>query len=226
MPTGLSPCRSARSTTPSYVGRIGIGRIFSGTMHSGERLLVIKNDGTRYETPIKQLYTFEALGREEAESAHAGDIVAVVGVEDADIGDMLTCRLDPVELDPIHVEEPTMSVVFAASTSPLVGQEGDIVGGRQLKERLLREAESNISMRIAETEDKTGMEVAGRGVLHLSVLMETMRREGYEFQVGRPQVIFKKEGGKRLEPIELAVVDVPATTPARSSRSSARAAAR
>ena len=102
-----------------------------------------------------------------------------------------------------------MSVVFEASTSPLVGQEGDIVGGRQLKERLAREAEANISMRISETEDKTGTEVAGRGVLHLSVLMETMRREGYEFQVGRPQVILKEEGGKKLEPIEQAVVDVP-----------------
>jgi GTP-binding protein len=193
----------------SYVGRIGIGRIFAGTMHSGDRVLIVKNDNTRFEARIKQLYTFEALGREEAESAHAGDIVAVVGVEDVDIGDMLTCHIEPVKLDPIHVEEPTMSVVFAASTSPLVGQEGEIVGGRQIKERLLKEAESNISMRIVETGDKTGMEVSGRGVLHISVLMETMRREGYEFQVGRPQVIFKEEGGKRLEPIELAVVNVP-----------------
>jgi len=123
---------------------------------------------------------------------------------------MFTCRLDPVRLDPIHVEEPTMSVVFSASTSPLVGKEGTIVGGRHIKERLLREAESNISMRITESADKSGMEVAGRGVLHLSVLMETMRREGYEFQVGRPQVILKKEAGRTLEPIEQAVVDAPA----------------
>jgi GTP-binding protein len=165
----------------NYVGRIGIGRIFSGTMRTGDRILVIKNDGSRYQANVKQLYTFEALGRAEAAEAHAGDIVAVVGIDDADIGDMFTCRLEPVTLDPIHVEEPTMSVVFEPSTSPLVGQEGDIVGGRQLKERLAREAESNISMRITETEDKTGMEVAGRGILHLSVLMETMRREGYEF---------------------------------------------
>ena len=193
----------------SFVGRIGIGRVFSGTLHNGERILVVKNDGSRYQATVKGLYTFEALGRQEAEAVHAGDICAVVGIEDADIGDMFTCRIEPVVLDPIHVEEPTMSVVFAASTSPLVGQEGDIVGGRQIKERLLREAESNISMRIVETEDKGGMEVAGRGVLHLSVLMETMRREGYEFQVGRPQVIIKQEGGKKLEPIEIAVVDVP-----------------
>ncbi len=193
----------------SFVGRIGIGRVFSGTMHSGDSILVIKNDGSRYRATVKELYTFEALGRKEAASAHAGDICAVVGVEDADIGDMFTCRVDPVQLDPIHVEEPTMSVVFSASTSPLSGQEGTIVGGRQLKERLVREAESNISMRIAETRQRDSMEVAGRGVLHLSVLMETMRREGYEFQVGRPQVILKEEGGKTLEPVEQAVVDVP-----------------
>ncbi len=194
----------------NYVGRIGIGRIFSGTMESGARVLVIKNDGSRYMAQVKQLYTFEALGRQEATSAHAGDIVAVVGMEDCDIGDMFTSELDPIQLDPIHVEEPTMSVVFSASTSPLVGQEGKIVGGRQLKERLMRESQANISMRIEETADRTGIEVAGRGVLHLSVLMETMRREGYEFQVGRPQVIFKQDGGKTLEPIELAVVDVTA----------------
>ena len=193
----------------SFVGRIGIGRVFSGTIHDGERILVVKNDGSRYQATVKELYTFEGMGRAEAESAHAGDICAVVGVEDADIGDMFTCRIEPVVLEPIHVEEPTMSVVFSANTSPLVGTEGDIVGGRQIKERLQHEAESNISMRIAETADKTGMEVAGRGVLHLSVLMETMRREGYEFQVGRPQVILKKDGGKTLEPIEIAVVDVP-----------------
>jgi GTP-binding protein len=192
-----------------YVGRIGIGRIFSGTLRRGDRILVMKNDGSRYDAEVSRLFTFEALGREEAESAHAGDIVAVVGVEDADIGDMLTCPVSPQTLDPIHLEEPTMSVVFSASTSPLVGREGEIVGGRQLKERLMREKASNISMRIVETEGRDGMEVSGRGVLHLSVLMETLRREGYEFQVGRPRVILKEENGRTLEPIELAVVDVP-----------------
>ena len=193
----------------SFVGRIGIGRVFSGTLHNGERILVVKNDGSRYQANVKDLFTFEGMGRQHAEEVHAGDICAVVGIEDAAIGDMF-CRIDPIRLDPIHVEEPTMSVVFSASTSPLVGQEGKIVGGRQIKERLLREADSNISMNISETPDKGGMEVAGRGVLHLSVLMETMRREGYEFQVGRPTVIMKAEGGKKLEPIEQAVVDVPA----------------
>jgi GTP-binding protein len=194
----------------SFVGRIGIGRIFSGTIHNGERILVIKNDGSRYQAIVKDLLTFEGMGRKQADSAHAGDICAIVGIEDADIGDMFTSRVDPIRLAAIHVEEPTMSVVFQASTSPLVGQEGTIVGGRQIKARLEHEAESNISMRITETADKSGMEVAGRGVLHLSVLMETMRREGFEFQVGRPQVILKKDKGKTFEPVELAVVDVPA----------------
>ena len=206
-PIALQVCQIDYS---NYLGRIGVGRVFSGTLKSGMRIEVIKNDGTRFSAQIKQLFTFEALGHVEATEASAGDIAAVVGVDDTDIGDMYTSAENPIRLEPIHVEEPTMSVVFEASTSPLVGKEGTIVGGRQIKERLQREAESNISMRITETEDKRGMEVAGRGVLHLSVLMETMRREGFEFQVGRPQVILHEdEHGHKLEPIELATVDVP-----------------
>ncbi|MDR1774964.1 MAG: translational GTPase TypA [Actinomycetes bacterium] len=209
-PTGPVALQICQIDYSSYVGRIGVGRIYSGTLRSGQRLTVMKNDGTRFTANVKQLFTFEALGRVEAESAGAGDIAAVVGVDDTDIGDLYTTADEPPALTPIEVEEPTMSVVFEASTSPLVGQEGTIVGGRQLKERLLREAESNIAMRITETEDKRGMEVAGRGVLHLSVLMETMRREGFEFQVGRPAVIIKRgANGEKLEPIELAAVDVP-----------------
>ncbi len=193
-----------------YLGRIGTGRIFSGSLKHGDRVLVIKNNGeTRYETTIKNLFTFEALGRQECEEAFAGDIVAVVGVDDADIGDTITSIENPVEMEAIEVEEPTLSVVFEASNSPLVGREGDIVGARQLKERLMREGEANISMRIAELEDKSGVEVAGRGVLHLSVLMETMRREGFEFQVGRPRVLFKKIDGQKMEPIEEASVETP-----------------
>ena len=206
-PVALQICTVDHS---SFVGRIGVGRLFSGTIHKNEPALVIKNDGTRYNTTIKQVFTFEELGKKEQLEVHAGDIVAVVGVDDADIGDMVTSRETPVRLDPIEIEEPTMAVVFEASNSPLVGREGEIVGARQLKERLMREAESNISMRISELEDKSGIEVAGRGVLHLSVLMETMRREGFEFQVGRPRVIIKKdEEGRKLEPIEEATVDVP-----------------
>ena len=193
-----------------YVGRIGTGRLFSGSIEAGQQVLVLKNnDAARYETNVKHLYTFEALGREEAQSAEAGDIIAIVGVEDADVGDVVTDIENPVEMEPIEVEEPTLSVIFEASSSPLVGKEGDIVGGRQLKERLMREGEANISMRIEELEDKSGIEVAGRGILHLSVLMETMRREGYEFQVGRPRVLYKTVDGVKMEPIEDASVETP-----------------
>ena len=193
-----------------YVGRIGTGRLYSGKIATGDKVLVIKNSGDeRYETVVKQLYTFEALGRQEAQEAFAGDIIAITGVDDADIGDVVTDIENPVEMEAIEVEEPTLAIVFEASTSPLVGREGDIVGARQLKERLLKEGESNISMRITELEDKSGVEVAGRGILHLSVLMETMRREGFEFQVGRPKVLFKKVNGVDMEPIEDAAVETP-----------------
>ncbi len=193
----------------SYEGRIGVGRLHSGTIHEKEQVLVVKADGDARTAQIRKVYTFENLGKAEVPEATAGDIVAVIGIEDADIGDIITDPENPQTLDPIAVEEPTMAIVFEASTSPLVGREGDIVGARQLKERLLREKESNISMRINELEDKSGIEVAGRGVLHLSVLMETMRREGFEFQVGRPRVVYKVEDGQKLEPIEEATVDVP-----------------
>lgn len=206
-PVALQVCTVDHS---SYEGRIGIGRLHSGTLHEKEQVLVVQPDGNQYNAQIRKVYTFENLGKAEVPEAHAGDIVAVIGVEQADIGDIITDPEQPVEMEPIAVEEPTMAVVFEASTSPLVGREGDIVGARQLKERLMREKESNISMRIEETEDKTGIRVAGRGVLHLSVLMETMRREGFEFQVGRPQVVYKTdEAGNKLEPIEEATIDVP-----------------
>ena len=206
-PVALQVCTVDHS---SYEGRIGVGRLHSGTIHEKEQVLVVRPDGTQAAGQIRKVYTFDKLGKVEVPEAHAGDIIAVIGIEDADIGDVITDPENPVEMPPIAVEEPTMSVVFEASSSPLVGRDGDIVGARQLKERLMREKESNISMRINETEDKSGIEVAGRGVLHLSVLMETMRREGFEFQVGRPQVVYKTaEDGSKLEPIEEATVDVP-----------------
>ena len=194
----------------SYVGRIGIGRIWSGTVHAGEQIMVVKNDGSRQMAKVKQLFTFDYLGRTECAEVHAGDIGAVVGIDGTDIGDVYTDPENPVELDPIEIDPPTLSIVFEPSNSPLVGRDGDIVGGRQLKERLMAERENNVTMRIEELPDKTGIEVAGRGILHLSVLMETMRREGYEFQVGRPRVLYKKgEDGQRLEPVEQAVVECP-----------------
>ena len=194
----------------NFVGRIGIGRVYSGTIHDGDRILVVKNDGERKAAQVKQLFTFDYLGRTECSEVGAGDIAAVVGVDSTDIGDVYTDPENPVELEPIEIDPPTLSIVFEASTSPLVGRDGDIVGARQLKERLMLERENNVTMRIEELPDKSGVEVSGRGILHLSVLMETMRREGFEFQVGRPRVLFKKdEDGRRQEPIEQAVVECP-----------------
>lgn len=194
----------------NFVGRIGIGRVYSGTIHTGDQILVVKNDGERKTATVKQLFTFDYLGRTECSEVSAGDIAAVVGVDNTDIGDVYTDPENPVELDPIEIDPPTLSIVFEASTSPLVGRDGDIVGARQLKERLFNERENNVTMRIEELPDKSGVEVSGRGILHLSVLMETMRREGYEFQVGRPRVLFKKdENGNLQEPIEQAVVECP-----------------
>ncbi|MBM7000102.1 translational GTPase TypA [bacterium] len=195
-----------------FVGRIGVGRIYSGVIHDGDRIAVIKNNGSRTDCTVRQLFTFDYLGRKECSEAMAGDICAVVGVEGTDIGDVYTSVDDPQHLDPIMVDPPTLSIVFEASTSPLVGRESqnDIVGARQLKERLMQEKESNITMDIHETDDHTGVVVSGRGILHLSVLMESMRREGFEFQVGRPQVIYKEgDNGERLEPYEEAVVETP-----------------
>lgn len=194
----------------NFVGRIGIGRVYSGTIHTGDQILVVKNDGERKTATVKQLFTFDYLGRTECSQVSAGDLAAVVGVDNTDIGDVYTDSENPVELDPIEIDPPTLSIVFEASTSPLVGRDGDIVGARQLKERLFNERENNVTMRIEELPDKTGVEVSGRGILHLSVLMETMRREGYEFQVGRPRVLFKKdENGNLQEPVEQAVVECP-----------------
>ena len=193
-----------------YVGRIGIGRVYSGSIHTGDTILVVKNDGSESTATVRQLFTFDYLGRKECDVVEAGDIGAVVGIERTDIGDVYTDPENPIALDPIEIDPPTLSIVFEPSTSPLVGREGDIVGARQLKERLMLERENNVTMKIEELEDKSGIEVSGRGILHLSVLMETMRREGFEFQVGRPRVLFKKdEQGHKMEPVEQAVVECP-----------------
>ena len=197
----------------NFLGRIGVGRIYSGTVHKGDKHAVVKNNGSTSTATVKTLFTFDYLGRKECTEAQAGDIAAVVGADATDIGDVFTDPENPQRLEPLHVDPPTLSVIFEASTSPLVGREdqNNIVGARQLKERLMAEKEANITMSINELEDHSGVEVAGRGILHLTVLMESMRREGYEFQVGRPRVIYHKdENGKLLEPYEEAVVETPA----------------
>ena len=191
-----------------YMGRIGIGRISAGKIKSGDQVLVSGRGGDR-ESPVKELFLFDKLGRTAVENASCGDICAVTGIEAVEIGDTLTDLENPNPLPIIEVDRPTISMIFYVNDSPLSGRDGDYVTSRHLRARLLREQESNIALRIEDGPEASSYEVAGRGTLHLGILIENMRREGYEFSVGKPRVIFRQEDGKKLEPIELLVVQVP-----------------
>jgi GTP-binding protein len=193
-----------------YVGRIAIGRIAAGTIHSGRRVGLSHKDGSIAAAQIAALMVFQNLERVAVEAAHAGDIVALVGLEDVEIGDTI-CDLErPLPLPRLVVDEPTLEMIFTINSSPLSGRDGKYVTSRQLRERLYRELEKNVALRVATVEGTDGFAVAGRGVLHLSVLIETMRREGYEFSVGKPRVIYRLVGGVRHEPYETLNVEVPA----------------
>jgi GTP-binding protein len=193
-----------------YVGRIGIGRVMAGKIRKGQRIALLKRDGKRIDDTIAQLYAFERLGRVEVEEVGAGDICAVVGLEEVDIGDTIADFEKPVGLPPILVDEPTLEMIFRINDSPFVGQEGTYVTSRQLRDRLFKELESNVALRVRPDEVKRDeFHVAGRGLLHLSILLETMRREGYELSVGKPRVINKEVNGVTMEPIEYLVIEVP-----------------
>lgn len=192
-----------------YVGRIGIGRIFRGDLEKGASLSLVKRDGTIKPTKIKQLYVFDGLGKQETEKVNCGDICAVVGVEDIDIGDTIADSENPEPMPILAIDEPTISMFFTVNKSPFNGKEGKYVTSRQLRDRLYKELQSNVALRIEETNSPETLKVSGRGVLHLSVLIETMRREGYELAVGPPKVIYKEIDGKKAEPIEVLTVDVP-----------------
>ncbi len=193
-----------------YVGRIAVGRIVRGGLGARQRVALLKRDGSRRETAVKQLYTFDNLGRREADRVECGDICAVVGLDDVDIGDTLADPERPEPLPIIAVDEPTLSVSFMVNDSPFYGQDGKYVTSRQLRARLLREAERDVALRVEDTASADTFKVSGRGVLHLSILMETMRREGYEFMVGQPRVIYREIDGRKAEPVEVLTVDVPA----------------
>ena len=192
-----------------YVGRIGIGRVFAGTLKRGQTIINIDRNGNRSQQKIAQLYSFDGLGRVEVDHIGAGDICAVVGLERVDIGDTLADVNDPRQLPPVPVDEPTLHMTFRINDGPFAGQEGKYVTSRQLRERLAKELQSNVALRVVEGVNGDEFEVSGRGMLHLGILLENMRREGYELAVGKPRVIFKQEGGKKLEPIERLVVDAP-----------------
>lgn len=193
-----------------YVGRIGIGRIFAGKIRKGQRITLLKHTGKRRDETISQIYVFDRLGRTETNEAVAGDICAVVGLEDVDIGDTIAAIENPVALPPIKVDEPTLDMRFRINDSPFCGQDGEYVTSRQLRDRLFKELESNVALRVVPDEDRRDeFHVSGRGMLHLGILLENMRREGFELSVGKPRVINREVDGQTMEPIEYLVIDVP-----------------
>ena len=192
-----------------YIGRIGVGRVERGRINRNDMVTLCKTDGTQQNVRISRLYQFEGLRRVEVESAAIGDIICISGITDLNIGETI-CSPDCVEPLPfIKIDEPTLSMNFIVNDSPFAGKEGKFVTSRNLRDRLFKEVETNVSMRVEETDSTDTFKVSGRGELHLSILIETMRRQGYEFQVSRPKVITKVENGKLLEPMELLIVEVP-----------------
>jgi len=193
-----------------YVGRIGIGRVFRGTLKREEKLSIIKRDGSIHDTVPKQIFVFDGLTRTEVDEVQCGDICAIVGVEDIDIGDTICDASNPEPLEIISIDEPTISMTFTVNNSPFYGKEGKYVTSRQLRDRLYKELEHNVSLKVQDTTSPDSYKVSGRGILHLSILIENMRREGYELQIREPKVIYREIKGKKAEPIEVLVVDVPA----------------
>ena len=192
-----------------YVGRIGIGKVNRGKIFDGQQVMVCHRDNKFTTAKVSRLYTFDGLKRKECDGGVMGDIVAVNGISDMNIGETL-CSIDCVEPLPfVNIDEPTISMVFSVNNSPFAGREGKYVTSRHLRARLFKEVETNVSMRVEETDSPDSFKVYGRGELHLSILIENMRREGYEFQVSRPRVIFKEKDGVRCEPMEYLVVEVP-----------------
>ena len=195
----------------SFTGRIAIGRLQRGTLKAGMQVALVKRDGSIKKTKIKELHTFEGLGRKKVEQVQAGDICALVGIEGFEIGDTVADIENPEALKTIAIDEPTMSMLFTINDSPFFGKDGKFVTSRHIKERLEKELEKNLALRMEPTDSADKFLVFGRGVLHLSVLIETMRREGYELQIGQPQVIIKEIDGKKCEPIEALTIDLPET---------------
>ncbi len=192
-----------------YVGRIGMGRIVRGSLKAKQQVVLIKRDGSQQATQVRQLFIFDNLGRKEVKEVFCGDICAVVGLEGVDIGDTLADALHPEPLDIIAIDDPTLTMSFMPNNSPGYGKEGKFVTSRQVRERLFKAAERDVALRVEDTANSDAFKVSGRGILHLSILMENMRREGFEFMVGQPQVIYKEIGGKKAEPVEILSVDVP-----------------
>ena len=193
----------------SFLGRIAVGRVARGKVSEGEKILLMQADGTSKRSKVKELYIFESLGKKKTSEVVAGDICAVVGLEDFNIGDTIACMENPEALAVISVDEPTMSMTFSINNSTVFGKDGNCVTSRHLRDRLMKETEKNLALRVEDTDNGDTFLVFGRGILHLGILIETMRREGYELTVGQPQVIVKQIEGARCEPYETLVIDVP-----------------
>lgn len=200
--------RVANLDSSDYLGRIAIGRIVNGRVALGDEIAVSKLDGSVTQTRVTKLYVFDGLERAEVEQAAAGDIICLAGIDDITIGETITAPDDPQPIAPMQVDEPTVSMVFGVNTSPMSGQDGQYVTSRKLRERLERELESNVSIRVEDTDSPDQFQVIGRGELQLSILIEMMRREGYELQVGRPQIVTRERDGRTEEPVEELVIDV------------------
>lgn len=192
-----------------YVGRIAIGRVHRGELHEGQDITLCKRDGSMVRSKIKEVHVFEGLGRTKVQRVHSGDLCALIGIEGFEIGDSVADMHHPEPLPPIDIDEPTMSMLFTINNSPFFGKDGKFVTSRHIYERLVKELDRNLALRVETTDNADSWIVYGRGVLHLSVLIETMRREGYELQVGQPQVIIKEQDGQKLEPIEQLTVNLP-----------------
>ncbi len=193
----------------NFVGRLAIGRIFNGTVKVNQQISLVKKDGTIVKGTVRNLYTYDGLKRVETKEAKAGDIVAIAGLEDINIGETIADAENPEALPPITVEEPTISMIFSVNDSPFAGRSGKFLTSRHLKDRLEKETLTNVALQVEPTDSAEAFLVKGRGELQLSILAEMMRREGYEFQVSKPEVIVKEENGKKYEPVERAVIDIP-----------------
>lgn len=195
----------------SFIGRIAIGRVSRGTLKTNTPVQLVKRDGKGVKSRVKELYVFSGLGKMKTEEVQCGDICAVVGVDGFEIGDTIADFEQPEGLPPIPIDEPTMSMVFATNNSPFFGKEGKFVTSQKLRERLMKELEKNLALRVEETDSADQFQVFGRGILHLGILIETMRREGYELQIGNPRVIIKEINGQKCEPVEHLTIDCPET---------------
>lgn len=199
----------------NYLGRIAVGRITRGSLNSGQQVTLMKRDGSMVKSRVKELYVFSGLGKQKVEKVECGDLCAVLGVEGFEIGDTIADFENPQALPPIHIDEPTMSMIFTTNTSPFFGKEGKHVTSQKIRERLNKELEKNLALKVEDTESADTFRVFGRGILHLSVLIETMRREGFELSIGNPRVITKEIDGMKHEPVEILTIDAPETVAGR-----------